>query len=258
MLLNSIGNLGYQAFIAGEWDRALSEMDAALSEEISARDRLFLMTNALVIRASRGESIDEGVAEIRRVAEAQMSGGWEPFVADPVANAQLASGDLKAAHDTYLTIAGIDLGQAPEYLYRAARCSLWQADAADAATLLTRFDGTGGNGPTFDARRVTIVAGIAAVEGRTAEALALYDHALRAWRDVHGGWDEALTGLDMCFVLDPATPEVAAVIPSTRATLERLGARPFLERLDVAIAGSGIRAQPTAHPKPAPEVVARQ
>jgi len=55
-------------------------------------------------------------------------------------------------------------------------------------------------------------------------------------------WDEALTGIDMATLLDTAEPEVAAAIKSTRVILERLGARPYLERLDAAASRAPARA----------------
>ena len=42
----------------------------------------------------------------------------------------------------------------------------------------------------------------------------------------------------MALLLDPAEPEVAAAIESTREILERLGAQPYLYRLDEATAAS--------------------
>lgn len=91
-------------------------------------------------------------------------------------------------------------------------------------------------GPINEARRATIDAGLAALKGRSDEALALYREALRGWRDVSSVWDELLSGIDMATLLDPAEPEVAAVVASTRTILERLRARPYLEKLDAAVA----------------------
>ena len=71
--------------------------------------------------------------------------------------------------------------------------------------------------------------------------MALYREALRNWRASRSVWDEALTGIDMALLLDPADPEVAAVITSTRAILERLHARPYLERLASAVAAGSAR-----------------
>jgi hypothetical protein len=44
----------------------------------------------------------------------------------------------------------------------------------------------------------------------------------------------------MATVLDPSEPDVRAAAESAREILTRLGARPFLERLDAALAGTGM------------------
>jgi hypothetical protein len=99
-------------------------------------------------------------------------------------------------------------------------------------------EGAGGHGLIVAARRAALRAGIAALEGRQTEALALYRDALRGWRTTGVVWDETLTGIDMAQLLDPTEPEVAEIIESTRATLERLGAKPYIERLEAALAAS--------------------
>jgi hypothetical protein len=66
----------------------------------------------------------------------------------------------------------------------------------------------------------------------------LYRMALRAWGDLGCAWDEAITGVDMALLLEPADPEVRAVADRSREILVGLGARPFVERLDAAMARS--------------------
>jgi tetratricopeptide (TPR) repeat protein len=238
-LLNGTANLGYISFLAGEWDTALADMEAMLAEDMSPRDRLVMLNDALCIRASRGESIADGLAEMESIGR-DMSGPWHLYVADPEANAAMARGDFKSARDVFASIADEDPGQAPEYVYRAARAMLWQRDAAEAAVLLQRFEDSGGYGRIVAARDATLRAGIVALQGRPAEALGLYRDALRDWHAAGAGWDEALTGVDMAELLDPSDPEVAAVIASTRAMLEGLRAKPYLDRLDAAVArGAG-------------------
>ena len=68
--------------------------------------------------------------------------------------------------------------------------------------------------------------------------MALYRDALRGWRDLGLAWDEALCGLDMATLLDPADPEVRAAADAAREILVRLEAAPFLARLDAAMARS--------------------
>jgi hypothetical protein len=107
---------------------------------------------------------------------------------------------------------------------------------ASALADLAALDATGVHGRVVEIRRVTVRAGLAALEGRTADALAMYREALQGWRDTRLPWDEALTGIDMATLLDPADAEVRAAAASAREILVRLGANPFVARLDAALA----------------------
>jgi hypothetical protein len=148
----------------------------------------------------------------------------------------MARGEFKTARDQFMAVAGDDLAQAPEYLYRAAHPTLWLRDLADAKALLGRLEEVGGSGPAPEARLATVRAGIAALEGKPVEAMAQYREALRGWRETNAVWDEVMTGFDMAELLDPAEPEVASVLASTRQILEKLRAKPYLTRLDALTA----------------------
>jgi hypothetical protein len=100
-------------------------------------------------------------------------------------------------------------------------------------------------------------AGLAAVDGRGAEALALYRDALRGLRDLGLPWDEALTAIDMATVLDPGDPEVRAAADTARQILVGLGARPFVERLEAALARPMTRVEETPSPRGRSSVTAR-
>ena len=54
------------------------------------------------------------------------------------------------------------------------------------------------------------------------------------WRELGLAWEEALCGLDMAILLDPADPAVRAAAETAREILTRLGATPFLEQLEEA------------------------
>ncbi len=108
-------------------------------------------------------------------------------------------------------------------------------DGAGATEDLEAVDASGFHGPALEADRATIRAGIAALEGRASEALNLYRVALAVWRDLGLTWDEALCGLDMALLLDPAETEVRAAAERARETFTRLGAAPFVARLADAI-----------------------
>ncbi|MEP7040553.1 MAG: hypothetical protein ABI864_03165, partial [Chloroflexota bacterium] len=161
-----------------------------------------------------------------------------PPVDDAMANAALANGRLRDARTAWRHLADQDSVNAPEFRYRAARPAMWDGDVEAARTDLAALDATGVHGSVVELRRMTIRAGLTALEGRTADALALYRGALRGWRDLGLTWDEALTGIDMATLLEPSDPEVITVAESSRQTFIRLGAKPFLQRLDAALARS--------------------
>jgi tetratricopeptide (TPR) repeat protein len=231
-----IGNIGYAGFLSGDWDYALSEIEPLLAGGIEPRDAMLMLNNELIFRASRGEPVEDGLKEIERLGRDMSGGPWRLFIADPDANAGLASGDLERAKNGFLEVAESDRSQASEYFYRAARPALWSRDLVELKRLAEAQAAAGGYGSIVAARRSTLAAAIAALEGHTADALALYREALRGWKGAGAVWDEALTGVDMAELLDPADPEVAEVIASTRAILERLRAKPYLERLEAAAA----------------------
>ena len=98
-----------------------------------------------------------------------------------------------------------------------------------------------------------LVAGFAAnldaLAGRVPEAMAGYRVALRGLEDLGLRWEAALVGLDMAILLDPAEPAVQAAARAARATFEELRARPFVERLDAALASD------TGHARSAPSTL---
>ena len=94
----------------------------------------------------------------------------------------------------------------------------------------------GRRGAADDARLREIDAGIAALEGRTSDAIDLYMRNLVVWAELGMRVDEAMTGLEMVTLLDPTEPRVRAAAVAARETLVQLKAAPYLARLDTAIA----------------------
>ena len=239
-MLRFINNVGYTAFLAGDWDVALAELDAGLAEEnLERAHHVDMLSNALIVRACRGEPVAEGLAQL----ELMIAGNTEPYDSAPVedakANAALAEGRLDDARAAWRRNAELIAWLAPSSFYQAARPALWNRDVAAVQADLAALDATGFHGSVVELRRMTIRAGLAAMEGRSADALALYREALRGWRDAGLPWDQALTGIDMATLLEPSEPEVRSAAGSAREILVRLGAKPFLQRLDAAMARSG-------------------
>src|SRR5579859_458205 len=234
-MLQIVNNLGYTAFVTGDWDEALQHLDGQLTEDLEGTDRIALLSNSVIVHACRGEDVGERLTELRRLLDE------DPLrvtvnVDDAVGNAAMADGRLEDARAAWRHLADQDAINAPEFNYRAARPALWNRDVEAARADLAALDATGVHGSVVELRRMTIRAGLAALEGRAADALGQYREALGGWRDLGLAWDEALTGLDMAILLDPSEPEVRTAAESTRQILVRLGAKPFLARLDAALA----------------------
>jgi hypothetical protein len=117
-----------------------------------------------------------------------------------------------------------------------ARAALWAGDRGAAQRILAALMASGYRGAALANDEATIQAGLAALDGRRAEALAAYREAIRTWRVLGLAFDEALAGIDMAILLDADEPEVRAAADSSREILTRLRARPLLERLDAALA----------------------
>ncbi len=229
-LYTFINNIAYTGFTTGEWDEAMAVSSDALRGDVEGTHRAWLIGNEVSIRASRGENVEADMAMMRELAEGSDDGDIGVAILDAEANAWLAQGRLREAAEAWRKIAAMQSAQAPGSFYQAARAALWASDVETARADLAALDGTGVQGPIVATRRRTLAAGIAALEGRIADATALYREALQGWKDVGMGWDEALTGLDMVLLI--GADANAQVASATRAVFERLGARPYIERLD--------------------------
>jgi tetratricopeptide (TPR) repeat protein len=232
-----VNNLGYTAFVTGDWDEALEHLDGQLTEDLEGADRISLLGNSVIVHACRGEDVGERLAELQHLLDEDPMRATGS-VDDAVGNAAMADGRLQDARTAWRRIADQDAINAPEFIYRAARPAIWEGEVEVARSDLAALDATGVHGSVVELRRMTIRAGLAALEGRSADALAQYREALRGWHDLGLRWDEALTGLDMANLLEPSEPEVRAAAESSRQILVRLGAKPYVARLDAAMGRS--------------------
>ena len=236
-LLRIVNNIGYTAFLTGDWDEALEQLDGQLAEDLDRGHRISLLGNAAIVHACRGEDVTRSLEELQRLLDDDPDSGpgFRDAVDDAIANAATADGRLGEARAAWRRLADHAAVNAPEFRYRTARLALWDGEVAEAREDLAALDATGVHGRVMELRRTTIMAGLAAREGDTRKALRLYKEALRGWRSVGLAWDEALTGIDMVTMLQPSLPEVRAAAQSAREILVRVGAKPFVARLDAAM-----------------------
>ena len=135
----------------------------------------------------------------------------------------------------------------PSAILLAGRAAIEAGEIGAARATLDRLDRVGTHGAMLDADRRTILAGVAAAEGRPTEALVEYRDAQRRWRELGLDFDLARSGLGFVTSL-PDEPEAREAAEESRRIFERLGARPFVERVDAAL---GAAAAPTRTGRPA-------
>ncbi len=249
-----LGNSVDGALRVGEWSWALTELEPALADRLEASDRITLLATAISIDACRGGSTAGPLEELIELVGSSLEPGIQGINHSARAMVFFAAGRLAEARAAWHDLAEVSMGNLAEAHARSARAALWLGDPAGAASDVAALDAAGIHGLAIEADRATTRAGIAALEGRSGEALVRYRDALRAWRELGLAWDEALCGLDMALLLDPADPDVRAAAESAREILVRLGAAPFIERLDKAMASTS---DPVAPVRPAESIVLR-
>ncbi len=243
-----VGNAMIAAFRVGEWDWATSTLDEWLAIETRSSGWTELYVDRAILRSLRGEDATadiEAAAALRGpITDPQfesyerLARAWMAFAAGDLAGAR-AEAERAAAVTSYFAPLGLPL---------AARAALWARETADARRILDQLRTTSFWGLALEADRSAMAAGVAALEGRGPEALAGYREALRAYRQLGLAFEEAAAAVDMATLLP--TPEreaqdVVSAIAAARETLERLGARPFLTRLDSGVPGD-VRAVPAS------------
>ena len=251
LLSNAISS----AIRTGDWPWALAELEVALGEDLERSDRAMLLSIAVASKALRGQPATDDVAEILDLVGSSTDPSLIGNRLYAIADEAFGTGRLDDARAASHSLGDAQPSSLSEAMTRAARVALWLRDAAAARADLNVLDATGIHGRAIDADRAGIRAGIAALEGRSADATALYRAALREWRDLGLAWDEALCGLDMALLLDAGDPEVRVAAEASREIFTRLGATPFLARLEAAMAGTPSPAHTpvqSAMPSPVP------
>jgi len=247
-MLLILGNTSEEARFTGDWDWSITELASQLAGELDQVDRAWFLGNTLVFRGWRGEATEDDWAAWELLTEGDNDPQSVADYLDIRAARALGEGRLDnarlLARESFTKVAGRSPGREAV----AARAALWSGDRVGAAEDLAAIDETGIHGPAVELRRATIRAGIAALDGQTADAIVLYRVVRDGWRELGVLWEEALTGIDLATLLDPHEPDVQAAAARSREILTRLRAQPFLDRLEAALARDTAAAPATPQP----------
>ncbi len=236
MAVWSCGTLGIFAFlVGGDWDAVLVELQEATATAAAPLDLLRLLAAESMIRVSRGgltedlwarlEENGKQVSDLVGVGVFEYAKGYRALV----------NGDPASAHAAFVRSADTVPSGTGIFVPNLGRPGLWQRELEWAKDAAARLDADKDTTAAQRTSQIAIHAGIAALEGRSDEAAAGYGEALKHYRALGLDFELAGAALDWVLLLGPGTPEARAAADEARAIFERLGARPYLERLDAAM-----------------------
>jgi class 3 adenylate cyclase len=239
-----VGNAVSCAIRVGEWAWAQALLDEWLADEVRISVFLELHTDRAVLTALTGGDASPDIAEAERMVADVSDPQYSSYCHWARSWSALVAGRLDEARIEATTAVEVTSYFAPITLPIATRAALWAGNLDAARLLADQVDAAIVRGRAIAMDRVTLRAGVAALEGRRPEAIAGYREAIRGWQSIGLSFDEALAGLDLEILLAPSEREMAeaaTIVESARATLTRLGAIPLLHRLGAARLGGADR-----------------
>ena len=230
----SLLNAAEGAVGLGQWDDARAALDALRQRELSTPRRIQLELCESLLAAFSGDaslavSLLDATADTAQNENVVARSNYHLMRA----NVHLAADELETAyrHATASLEAEPSGINSPAALAIQMRAALWLGDATRSRETLSGMQGF--RGGWMAAVRLTGAAGLAAVEGRHEDAAVAYGRAFEAWRALDSPLDLALCALDRA-VLRGSRPAAGGEDEEAREIFTRIGATPFLARLDRA------------------------
>jgi class 3 adenylate cyclase/tetratricopeptide (TPR) repeat protein len=230
----------YVTYLLAEgWDEGLAEAEIDLAEvrarsATSPLDEIRSLSIQGLIRVARGDPTDATLADLTGLAERTSDSFGMTAIHLLRGDRAFIRGDYAEASREMLDASSnpnvSDLG-----FGRALRAALWSRDVAKAREIADRLDANPSSVASMMATRISARAGIAALDGRADDSVAGYRDALARFRAVNHDFDLACTALDFVLLVGPENSSALAAAEEAKAIFERVGARPYLERLEAAI-----------------------
>jgi tetratricopeptide (TPR) repeat protein len=251
----SLGNAGEAAVVLGEWDWALTATADVSVEHLEPTDRATILRAREEILAARGESIDALLAEHEQLIGEQSDSQQHSNLIAGSAIGAFAAGRYRDAADAWRRSAELNPTNVSSDLPRAARALLWAGDHAGVRSALVSFEAAEIHGRAVDINRRAIRAALTALDGDRDAAAQEYGAIVPELAEMGLEYERALVVVDMALVLGSEAPVVQAFATDARAIFERLGARPFSEKLEELL-GEAVATRPPATSVPGHEAEA--
>jgi hypothetical protein len=231
-----LGNAVDAAIEIGDWDWALGMMDDHEAILTEPAELLWFGTFRNVIQAYRGADVLAASEALYATALTFDDVQYHMVGAYGLAVSLLLAGDterLMPLVDDSLK-GGLSGSDATIYAIRGA---VWAGDV-DTARRYRDLADRMPPGRRTATLRLVIDGGIAALEGRAAEARAAFGEAQRAWRDMDARFWLAMTDLDIVITGAMEPDERRRAAEEARAIFSDLRATTLLDKLDAALAGA--------------------
>ncbi|MDQ3553534.1 MAG: hypothetical protein M3395_03875, partial [Chloroflexota bacterium] len=236
MAMVILGNTAEVAVMAGDPDWAIKEVDDALSLELDRSDRVRTLGNRLQLLAFRGDAHHDALAELEELSASDPDAQVRVTNLSASVWLAIAGGRAEAAHAAASEIVTLSALNAPPNYILAARAALTLHDAARARAALDGLEAMGVRGPALNLQREAMEAGLAALEGRPVEAINGFRDTGRRLKEVGMVLDVALNGLLSVQLLGSTNADARGLAEEAREIFVRMGARPFIQQLDDAVA----------------------
>ncbi len=245
-----VGNAASAAMEVGEWEWAIREVTAARDESLDELARNYMSWALVTFVSWRGDDVAAEVARLAAWAESFDETVARKAVHGLRAEVAFGAGDFLAACDEWMAYGPSDALNAPRSYFLAGLAALMAADPHRATAALAAHERTGAHARLIALDRRLLRAGLSALDDRRVEALREARAVIGEYGRLGLPWRQALGALMLLSTIGAGEAEVRAAGESAREILTRLGAKPFLERLDAALARPSDRAdQPGRAPQ---------
>jgi class 3 adenylate cyclase/tetratricopeptide (TPR) repeat protein len=238
-----VGNVLTDAFAACDgWDVVVAEGEEALAAVTDPSDEQRITAFVTLIRICQGEPTDAAIARIGELLRATSDPGDEQTMRVLRALRDSLSGELGRAYDEAMGAVDLFSAFAQPCVRIAGRAALWDGDLARARAVAERASRLPDTGTPMRLLRTGLMAGIAALEGRRAEAIGAFRGVVGEALERGDDFEAANDALTAVVLLGAEEPSLRALADEARRLFERVGARSYLARLDAAIAGPPVAA----------------
>ena len=220
-----------------DWDGALATADELLALARSGPDESRIIGAEAAIRAARGEPTDQHLARLKAIADENGAGEIIASFHYLAASQAHSAGDFRTAVREFRLASEAFKALQSIFLGSALPAVLMLDDADGARRIVATLEGL----PDFSGRLSAAIiqvgrAGIAAMDGRTDDAIATFRAVWREQADLGVDFLRAEAILVAAMLLGPITSDIRAAAEEARVLFERLGAQPYLAWLEDAMA----------------------